>query len=65
MVTPVTRPDEEPMVATEALLLNHVPPPGLVSGIVAPAHNADAPLMAVGNGLTVIVVMAEQPVLMV
>ena len=38
--------------------LAHVPPPGEVSVIVAPTHTADGPVIADGNGFTVIVLVA-------
>jgi hypothetical protein len=43
------------MVAVAGVPLTHVPPPGSVNVIVAPAHTADGPLMGDGRALTVIV----------
>lgn len=61
--TPVTIPELVPAVACEVLLLLHVPPevPSL-NVIVAPMHTADAPVIAAGDGLTVIVAALTQPV---
>ena len=62
VVIPVIIPVIAPIVAVVGVLLNHVPPPGSVSVIVALAHNADGPVMANGRGLTAIVVVIRQPV---
>ena len=62
--TPVT----EPVVGTATLpiallLLLHVPPPVPSDNvIVTPTHTCDAPLIAPGNGLTVIGAVMWQPV---
>lgn len=51
------------MVATEVLLLLHVPPAvALDHVIVVPAHAVAEPLIAAGAALTVIVWVALQPV---
>ena len=53
--TPVTMPEEEPMVATEVLLLVHVPPlVASVSVVVWPVHTLVVPAIAAGVGFTVI-----------
>ena len=62
VVPPVTIPLLEPIVAMDVTVLAQVPPPASESVIVAPMHTAVGPLMAPGNGLTVIVVVIEQPV---
>ena len=60
--TPVTVPLSEPTVAAAALLLIHTPPPmESLKVVVSFAHTADGPIMAVGERLTVIVVLALQP----
>src|SRR5436305_1140752 len=63
--TPATAPLREPMVALAAMLLVQVPPPALLKVVVAPVHTVVGPLMAPGNGLTVIVLVAVQPPLTV
>jgi hypothetical protein len=51
--TAVSRPDDEPIVATLVFMLVHVPPPAAsVSGVVAPAQADERPLIA-ESGLTV------------
>lgn len=62
-VTAVSKPEEE-MVATEPLLLSHVPPPvAFVSDDVAATHTLRLPEMVVGRGdaFTVIGEVVEQP----
>jgi hypothetical protein len=60
---PVTTPVAETTVATEVLLLLHVPPVDvLVNAIVKPSHTVDEPDMAAGSGLTVITAVLIQPV---
>ena len=61
--TPVTTPHVTPIVATEVVLLAHVPP-GVQSDsvIVDPAHTLSSPPIAAGPVLTVNVCVAEQPV---
>jgi hypothetical protein len=62
--TPVIMPEALPAVATDVLLLLQVPPAtGSLNAIVAPMHTADGPVMAVGGGLMVTVVVVKQPVL--
>lgn len=52
--TPVTIPDEVPIVASAGLLLLHTPVPVvLVSITFEPTHTVAEPVMAAGNGLTV------------
>jgi hypothetical protein len=51
------------MVATDVLLLAHVPPADvLVNVVVAPGHIPIVPVIASGNGLTVTTANALQPV---
>jgi hypothetical protein len=59
--TPVTTPLEEPIVATDVLLLLHVPLPELATVIEEPAHTADMPVIAEGSTFTVNVVLDEVP----
>ncbi len=60
--TPVTVPVEF-MVATAVLLLAQVPPEvASERAIVDPAHTELAPVIAAGNGLTVMVADLEHPV---
>ena len=60
---PVTSPLSEPAVPAAGLLLTHTPPgtPSL-SVTVLPTHTVDAPSIVVGEVLTVIVLLAVQPV---
>ena len=62
---PVTIPVAEPTVATAGLLLLHVPPGvASVKANVEPMHTTQPDVgqeMGAGNGLTVIVVVTEQP----
>ena len=62
-VIPVTIPVEEPAVAVVVLLLVQVPPgtPSL-KVVVKPVHIVEAPVINVGEGLTVIVAVIVQPV---
>ena len=61
--TPVSKPDEEPIVEITVLLLLHVPPvTASLKVVVKPAHTLDAPEIAIGEGLTVTVVVVVQPV---
>jgi hypothetical protein len=51
------------MVATEVLLLVHVPPEtALLSNVVLPTHTAVPPVMAAGDVVTVTTVVTLQPV---
>ena len=61
--TPVTTPDTDPMLATDAALLTHTPP-ALASEREqpVPSHKAAGPAMAAIAGLTTAVINAEQPV---
>jgi hypothetical protein len=62
-LTPLTIPLPDPMVATDVLLLLHVPPDVvLVNDIVLPAQTLPAPEIEPGEGITVIAVKAIQPV---
>jgi hypothetical protein len=66
VVTPVTIPVNDPIVATDVVLLAHVPPiEASVSVIVAPTHTAPGPLIGTGSGLTVTITVLTQPVLSV
>jgi len=61
-VTPVTTP-VLPTAATPELLLLHVPPDVVsVSAVVVPVQTVLLPVIALGDGLTVIVVVVKQPV---
>jgi len=58
----VAIPDVIPTVPTEGVELDHVPPAGVaVSVVVAPAQNAPAPAIPVGEATTVTVLVAKQP----
>ena len=62
-VTPVTTPEPETTVATEVLLLVHVPDGvASLSVVVNPEHTAKVPVIFAGNGLTVITLVLIQPV---
>lgn len=62
-VLPVTSPVADTTDAIDGLLLFHVPP-GVVELKVTdvPVHNTAVPAILAGNGLTVIGVIAWQPV---
>lgn len=61
--TPVMSPEVRPAVATPVLLLVQLPPLiASLSVMVVATHSADAPIIAVGEGLTVTVVVVTQPV---
>ena len=59
---PVTRPVDDPTVATDGRLLLHVPP-GLISikNAVVPTHMLLGPIMPEGNPLTVAITVAAHP----
>jgi hypothetical protein len=60
--TPVTRPEEELTVATDVLLLDHVPPAiDALRLVVLPAHRVDAPVIVPGVATTVKLCTAKQP----
>ena len=62
VLTAVTRPVDEPTVATEPLVL-HVPPiTVLVKVRLEPRHNVGVPTIAAGNGLISIGLVVIQPV---
>ena len=64
--TPITTPVPTPTVATDVLLLLHVPVVGVLPSVVAcPTHIDSEPLIVPGSGFTVIVFDAVQPVLKV
>jgi hypothetical protein len=59
---PVIVPFNEPIVAAAVLLLLHAPPPtASLKVVVSSAHTEDAPIIAVGDRLTVTIVLALQP----
>ena len=59
--TPVTTPDAEPIVATEGLLLVHVPPVDvLLKVVVDPAHTTATPEIVDGKEFIVTTVVAVQ-----
>ena len=58
---PDTIPEPVPKVIVVAMVLQAPPVTASVSVIVAPAHTATGPLMAVGVGFTVTVLVAEHP----
>ena len=60
---PVTTPVREPTDACKGLVLLHMPP-GVVelSATDEPTHTEPGPVIAAGNGFTVTVVIARQPV---
>jgi hypothetical protein len=61
-VTPVITPAVL-MVATDGVLLLHVPPVVvLLTVVVSPAHTCSVPVMAAGSGFTVTVAVRIQPV---
>ena len=61
--TPVTTPDELPILAVVGLLLSHVPPGDASASVVfEPTHTFVTPPMAAGNGFTVKTTVALQPV---
>ena len=56
-ITPVVR----PIVATEVLLLLHIPPGNVLFNVVVrPSHTTGAPVMAEGNGFIVTLVVTKQ-----
>ena len=60
VLTPVTTPD--PLTLTLPAPALHMPPVvASLSVVVAPAHRLPAPVMAAGDALTVMVVVAVQP----
>ncbi len=61
--TPLATPVLEPIVATDVLLLAHVPPDELLfKVVVAPAQTFVVPVMLAGAGFTVNMALVEQPV---
>jgi hypothetical protein len=57
-LTPDTTPVEDPIVATDVLLLVQVPPPvALLNAVVPPTHTVVVPVIGV-IGFTVIVLVA-------
>jgi hypothetical protein len=53
---------DEPTVAVAPLLLHAPPLVALLSVVEAPAHTCVVPVIADGNGFTVMVAVAVQPV---
>lgn len=64
-VTPVTTPVAEVTVATEVLLLDHVPVPVSDNAVLSPVQTTVEPEMAEGSGFTVIPWVMKQPPVMV
>ena len=60
--TPVTTPLTDPTVACAGVPIVHVPVVGLDDKVLeTPVHNTKTPVIALGNALTVIPVVAIQP----
>lgn len=60
-ISPLTMPVVDPMVATAVLLLVHVPPDTVLpSVVVKPIHTLVAPVMVVGVGCTVTILVTKQ-----
>ena len=60
---PVTMPEREPIATIVGALLVHTPPATVsVSIIESFKHTVSGPVIAVGDGLTCIIAVAEQPV---
>ncbi len=58
--TPETIPVVDPTVATVVLLLSQVPPPASDNVVVLPTQTFVVPVMGLGSGFTVIVVVTAQ-----
>ena len=55
-------PVADPASATPGLLLDHVPPPGVLLSVTKlPVHIDVGPAMAEGAGITVTVLLAKHP----
>ena len=62
-VIPVTTPDKEPTVAVAIAPLTHMPPlTPSVNVVESLVHIVDAPVMVVGDNVTVTIFVAVQPV---
>ena len=61
-VTPSTTPDNEPTVAFALLLLQVPPVVGSLNDAVSPTQISGVPSIATGDGLTVNMALAAQPV---
>jgi hypothetical protein len=61
VVIPVTRPEKEPTVATEVLLLVHTPPAGVPDNVIVLETHIVVRLVMDGLAFTVTVVVAEHP----
>ena len=60
-VTPVTRPEDEPMVAIAVFPLSHVPPTEQDNNVLVPGQARRVPVIEDGCGLTVNVAVLLQP----
>ena len=62
LVTPVTKPVDDPILTFALLLLQF--PPTLTSDkmVVEPTHTTKGPLMGLGSGLTEMIIEVKQPV---
>ena len=61
IVTPVITPFIEPAVATDGLLLLHMPVPLVTIVIVEPRHSVSGPQMQDGTGFTNTVLVTKHP----
>lgn len=59
---PVTIPVVKPTIAILRVLLVHVPPPVSLRVSLNPTHTCNEPVIAAGNGSTVIIVVTKHPV---
>jgi hypothetical protein len=59
---PLTKPEVEPIVANEGLLLVQLPPPASVNRVVKPTQTELDPLTGSGKGFMEIVLVIKQPV---
>jgi hypothetical protein len=63
VATPVTTPEDNPMVATVVKLLSHVPPVvALLSSLVDPSQISSVPAIGSGCEFTVTTVVRAHPV---
>lgn len=60
--TPVTYPVNEPIVTAVVLLLHQPPGTPSLNVVFAPVHTVAAPVIGVGEELTVMIFVAMQPV---
>jgi len=62
-IVPLAIPEDGSIVATELLLLLHTPPlNALLNVVIRPVHTDDTPVIAPGVVLTVMPIVAVQPV---